>query len=143
MKRLAAFVLIALFGAITVGTALPSQAESQTEHTGNAERTANELVHDLIGAPTYRGIPADEFTQSALQQAPQTNRRNTRKMEFGAIGLLVLFGGWFLLSFLSKRGKQIAHAVVSALASAVKVKRKASGYRDRLKSKIAKKLDEQ
>lgn len=147
MKRPAAFVLLALCGAITVGTALPSQAESQTEHTGNTERTANELVHDLIDAPTYRGITADEFTQSALQQAAQTNRRNTRKMEVGAIGLLVLFGGWFLLSFLSKRGKQIAHAgedaVVSALASAIKAKRKASGYRDRLKSKIAAKLDDQ
>lgn len=147
MKRSAAFVLLALFGAVTFGTALPSQAENQTEHTGNSERTANELVHDLIGAPTYRGITADEFTQSALQQAAQTNRLYKLKMEVGAIGLIVLFVGWFLVSFLSKRGKQISSAgedaVVSILASAVKAKRKASGYRDRLKSKIAAKLDDQ
>lgn len=147
MKRPAAFVLLALCGAVTVGTALPSQAESQTEHTGNTERTTNELVYGPMGAPTYRGITPDEFMQSALQQATQTKRDHTQKMEFAALGLLVLFGGMFLFSFLSKRRRQISSAgedaVVSVLASAVKAKRKASGYRDRLKSKVAKKLDEQ
>jgi hypothetical protein len=147
MKKPTALVLIALCGALTVGTALPSQAENQSEHTGNSERTANELVHDLIGAPPSREITADEFTQSPPQRVAQIDRFHKLKLEVGAIGLIVLFVGWFLVSFLSKRGKQISSAgedaVVSILASAVKAKRKASGYRDRLKSKIAAKLDDQ
>lgn len=147
MKRSAAFVLIALCGAITFGTALPSQAENQTDYFENSERAVNQRINEFFGAPPSREITADEFTQSPPQRAAQPDRFHKLKMEVGAIGLIVLFVGWFLVSFLSKRGKQIAHAgedaVVSVLASAVKAKRKASGYRDRLKSKIAAKLDDQ
>ncbi|SCM78050.1 exported hypothetical protein [uncultured Pleomorphomonas sp.] len=147
MKRSAALVLLALFGAVTFGTALPSQAENQSDYFEKSERAVNQRINEFFGAPPSREITADEFTQSPPQRAAQIDRFHKLKLEVGAIGLIVLFVGWFLVSFLSKRGKQIAHAgedaVVSALASAIKVKRKASGFRDRLKSKIAKKLDEQ
>lgn len=105
------------------------------------------LYDDLLaqGAERLKAQEQNQFMEQLAAYSAAGEKRREQQLEFALIGLLVLFGGLFLLSFLAKRRRQITeageNAVVSALASIVKAKRRASTARDRLKAKVDEKLD--
>ena len=146
MRRSTAIFLAAILVGAAASVALPVSAESQAQ-----QNTAYPMPDPLWDAMMAEGAKEREArAQRRLMEdfaayTAASQKRQTQKLGFALIGLFILFGGMFLILFIARRTKAISQAgesaLVSALATTVKAKRRAAASLGRLKAKVDEKLD--